>query len=91
MWYNHLRRHAAHLPCTWFPLYGRASSRIEGATHGIDAVLLCQRETGKGGIGQLLILPELGDHAEFPVGRIEPVERLALLHHACGQRSEPGL
>lgn len=70
------------LPRSRFPLDSCASSRIEGATHGIDAVLLRQRETGKGGIGQLLILPELGNHTEFPVGGIEPVERLALLHHA---------
>ena len=79
------------LPSTWFALNGRASSRIEGATHGVDAVLLRQRETGKRRVGQLLILPELGDHTEFPVFGIEPVERLALLHHTCGQRSEPGL
>ena len=72
----------ASFACTWFALNGRASSRIEGATHGVDAVLLRQRETGKGGVWQLLILPELGDHAEFPVCGIEPVERLALLHHA---------
>src|SRR5437763_23686 len=81
-------------PCltgTKFSLDSCTATRIETAPHREDPMHLRNCQTCICRFGELLIGTELGQDANFPIGRIELIQWLAFLDHSACKCWQPRL